>query len=1047
MAITRAYYALILLMVQARVALAEEYSYRIPEELSAGKLIGNLASDLNLRGISPNLLFKIVSKYEGPPLVHVRNNTGELLTTQRRIDREQLCPESTDEGSGCYYEIQVVVLPNQFFRLIKVKILIEDINDHSPSFPSSVVNLSIPENMPVGSRFSLPAASDPDVGLNKIQHYGLSETGNAFTMEVIEGSDGEMSPQLLIRSNLDRERKDVYEMRLRAEDGGSPPRSSTALIRVLITDVNDNHPIFEQSQIEVKIPENTPLGTPVIQLHANDADMGANAEIVYTYSARVSPSARRLFQLDNRTGVIVVRGPLDREDVALYRLVILAIDKGPNPVPATATVTVSISDVNDNPPDITVHNIESAVNGVILLSEAAPPDTPIALIEVSDPDVKQNSKVTCHIEGNVPFQLKPAYQNHENQFLLETAGFLDYERQNEYHIKLMATDTGLPRFSSSATVTVRLRDENDNAPIFDKGIVEASIYENNAPGAEILTLSASDRDSGDNAQTVYFLGPKAPHIFRVNPRTGVLSATEPLDRETQSEYKFTVIARDGGDPTLESNTTIVIRTLDKNDNPPKFNNKKFDFFLSENLHRYGTVGVISVTDADEGKNALVTFSLVGNHDIFTINPVTGMIQSNITFDREQQASYTFEVQAVDAGEPPRTALAKVTIFIMDINDNAPTVLLPPSNASYRLVHPKVAPGTMVAEVLAKDGDTGINAELSYSIVGGNPFKLFTIDVHTGNITLQKQLSPEHQGIHRLVVRVNDAGFPESLYSIVLVNLFVNETIGNVSYVRDLIARSMKMPLNVDITGDGLAVSDINHYTIIIAMVAGAMVVVILVVIVVFFLRCRGSRAKNGVCRTKENENWLSPSQQDKKNKHRRKKKKRQQNQHGQVKTAPYSIVTIEESKADDPTYQTINETLEELEVDCRTIPRHNTFRPDGGTDSPDLAKHYRSTSPQAPVSPNGQTPPLSKNQNVVQELPAENTFVGIVGECNSKRSSTSSEHYSVSECSSQSGFRNTQHKAHSKQVLQIPLGVKSMPKLDHRRGLAVEPSHEETNRK
>lgn len=160
---------------------AQEKNYTVREELPENVLIGNLLKDLNLTldpdaPLSSPLQFKLVYKTGDVPLVRVEENTGEIFTTANRIDREKLCAGIFSENR-CFYEVEVAVLPDEVFRLVKIRFLIEDINDNAPLFPSTVINISIPENTAINSRYSVPSAIDPDIGVNGIQHYELLKVG------------------------------------------------------------------------------------------------------------------------------------------------------------------------------------------------------------------------------------------------------------------------------------------------------------------------------------------------------------------------------------------------------------------------------------------------------------------------------------------------------------------------------------------------------------------------------------------------------------------------------------------------------------------------------------------------------------------------------------------------------------------------------------------------------------------------------------------------------------------------------------------------------
>uniref|UniRef100_A0A8C0MXQ5 Cadherin domain-containing protein n=1 Tax=Canis lupus familiaris TaxID=9615 RepID=A0A8C0MXQ5_CANLF len=330
-------------------------------------------------------------------------------------------------------------------------------------------------------------------------------------------------------------------MKVKVEDGGFPQRSSTAILQISVADTNDNCPVFKEDEIEVNIPENAPVGTSVTQLHATDADIGENAKIQFYFSNLVSNIAKRLFHLNTTTGLITIQEPLDREASPNHKLLILASDGGL--IPAKAMVLVNVTDINDNAPSIDIRYIINPINGTVVLSENAPLNTKIALITVTDKDADHNGMVTCFTDHEVPFRLRPVFSN---QFLLETAAYLDYESTREYAIKLLAADVGKPPLNQSSVLLVKVKDENDNAPVFTQPLISLSLLENNSPGTKLTEISAMDADSGHNAEINYLLGVDAPSEFNLDHHTGILTVVKKLDREKQEKYSFTVLAKDKG---------------------------------------------------------------------------------------------------------------------------------------------------------------------------------------------------------------------------------------------------------------------------------------------------------------------------------------------------------------------------------------------------------------------------------------------------------------------------------------------------------------------
>ncbi|XP_042534270.1 protocadherin-7 isoform X2 [Dipodomys spectabilis] len=1046
--------------------------YRLAEEGPADVRIGNLASDLGIVTGSGEVTFSLES---GSEYLKIDNLTGELSTSERRIDREKLpqCQMIFDENE-CFLDFEVSVIgPSQsWVDLFEGRVIVLDINDNTPTFPSPVLTLTVEENRAVGTLYLLPTATDRDFGRNGIERYELlqepggggggggegrragpadsapypggggnggggpgsskrrppdaSEGGggdgatpggrsSVFELQVADTPDGEKQPQLIVKGALDREQRDSYELTLRVRDGGDPPRSSQAILRVLITDVNDNSPRFEKSVYEADLAENSAPGTPILQLRAADLDVGVNGQIEYVFGA-ATESVRRLLRLDETSGWLSVLHRIDREEVNQLRFTVMARDRGQPPKTDKATVVLNIKDENDNVPSIEIRKIGRIPlkDGVANVAEDVLVDTPIALVQVSDRDQGENGVVTCTVVGDVPFQLKPASDTEGDQnkkkYFLHTSAPLDYETTREFNVVIVAVDSGSPSLSSNNSLVVKVGDTNDNPPVFGQSVVEVYFPENNIPGERVATVLATDADSGKNAEVAYSLDSSVMGTFAIDPDSGDILVNTVLDREQNDRYEFKVNAKDKGVPVLQGSTTVIVQVADKNDNDPKFMQDVFTFYVKENLQPNSPVGMVTVMDADKGRNAEMSLYIEENSHIFSIENDTGTIYSTMSFDREHQTTYTFRVKAVDGGEPPRSATATVSLFVMDENDNAPTVTLP-RNVSYTVLPPSSNVRTVVATVLATDSDDGINADLNYSIVGGNPFKLFEIDPTSGVVSLVGKLTQKHYGLHRLVVQVNDSGQP-SQSTTTLVHVFVNESVSNTTVIDSQIARSLHTPLTQDIAGDPSYEISKQRLSIVIGVVAGIMTVILIILIVVMARYCR-SKNKNGYeAGKKDHEDFFTPQQHDKSKKPKKDKKNKKSKQ-----PLYSSIVTVEASKPNGQRYDSVNEKL----ADSPSMGRYRSVN--GGPGSPDLARHYKSSSPLPTVQLHPQSPTAGKKHQAVQDLPPANTFVGA-----GDNISIGSDHCSEYSC-------QTNNKYSKQPFRRVTFSVVSQPQDPHQGSL------------
>ncbi|XP_057707124.1 protocadherin-1-like [Corythoichthys intestinalis] len=254
-------------LLRRGTAFPSDVLYRVPEEQPPSKLVGSLAADLGLP--DSGHLYKL---QVGSPYLRVDGKTGDTYTTEIPIDRETLrdCRDIFEDK--CYLEFEVSITDmvkgnGSGPRQIEGRVEVLDINDNTPQFSSPILTLSIPENIHVGALFSIPVASDRDAGNNGVAEYSLStgpEAERLFGLRVALDTD-EKLPQLVVMGNLDREKKDSYDLNISVVDGGRPARAGGALLRVVVTDQNDNAPKFERSHYEAELAENSPPGHSVLQ--------------------------------------------------------------------------------------------------------------------------------------------------------------------------------------------------------------------------------------------------------------------------------------------------------------------------------------------------------------------------------------------------------------------------------------------------------------------------------------------------------------------------------------------------------------------------------------------------------------------------------------------------------------------------------------------------------------------------------------------------------------------------------------------------------------
>ncbi|XP_016061076.1 PREDICTED: protocadherin gamma-B5 isoform X14 [Miniopterus natalensis] len=645
---------LLSLSLSCPAALSEPLRYRIPEELARGSVVGNLAADLGL-GVHELPTRKLRVSSEEPHFA-VSAERGELLVS-RRLDREQLCGRKP----VCALELEAVAEnPLDFYH---VSVEIEDINDHPPKFMQDSFDLQISESTLPGTRYILEAAEDGDTGLNSLQSYKLS-LSPSFSLINKEKQDGSKYPELILEKPLDREQQNYHRLILTALDGGDPPLSGTAELRIQVTDANDNPPVFKQDLYRVSLPENVPPGTTVLQVLATDMDEGVNSEITYSFYR-----AGQVFHLHPKSGEITTLRALDYEEIKEYSIIVEGRDGGG--LVAQCTVEIKIQDENDNSPEITFHS------PVEMILENAVPGTLIALIKIHDRDSGENGEVNCRLEDKVPFQI---ISSSKSSYKLVTDGTLDREQTPEYNVTITATDRGKPPLSSSTTITLHITDVNDNAPVFQQSAYLVHVPENNPPGVSIAQVSASDPDLGPNGQVAYSivasdLEPRALSSYvSVSAQSGVVFAQRAFDHEQLRAFELTLQARDQGSPALSANVSLRVLVGDRNDNAPRVlypalgpdGSALFDTVPRAAQPGYLVTKVVAV-DADSGHNAWLSYHVLQASEpgLFSLGLRTGEVRTARALGDRDAARQRLLVAVRDGGQPPLSATATLLLVFAD----------------------------------------------------------------------------------------------------------------------------------------------------------------------------------------------------------------------------------------------------------------------------------------------------------------------------------------------------------------------------------------------
>nr|XP_030866712.1 protocadherin alpha-5 isoform X23 [Gorilla gorilla gorilla] len=539
-------------------------------------------------------------------------------------------------------------------------------------------------------------------------------------------------------------------------------------VEVAVKDINDNPPRFSRQEQRLFILESRMPDSRFPLEGASDLDIGANAQLRY----RLNPN--EYFDLDVKTNEeetnfleLVLRKSLDREETQEHRLLVIATDGGKPELTGTVQLLINVLDANDNAPEF-----DKSIYNVRLL-ENAPSGTLVIKLNASDADEGINKEIVYFFSNLVLDDVKSKFIINSNTGEIKVNGELDYEDCNSYEINIDAMDKSTFPLSGHCKVVVKLLDVNDNTPEMAITTLFLPVKEDAPLSTVIALITVSDRDSGANGQVTCSLMPHVPFkLVSTFKNYYSLVLDSALDRESVSVYELVVTARDGGSPSLWATASVSVEVADVNDNAPAFAQPQYTVFVKENNPPGCHIFTVSARDADAQENALVSYSLVERRvgerplsSYVSVHAESGKVYALQPLDHEEVELLQFQVSARDAGVPPLGSNVTLQVFVLDENDNAPTLLAPrvggTGGAVSELVPRSVGAGHVVAKVRAVDPDSGYNAWLSYELqpAPGSARIPFRVGLYTGEISTTRSLDETEAPRHRLLVLVKDHGEP------------------------------------------------------------------------------------------------------------------------------------------------------------------------------------------------------------------------------------------------------------------------------------------------
>ncbi|XP_058154971.1 cadherin-23 isoform X1 [Dasypus novemcinctus] len=701
--------------------------------------------------------------------------TYQLLGTQSGLF-------DIDNGTGVVTVRSGVIIDREAFSppILELLLLAEDIgllngtadllitilddNDNWPTFSPAALTVHLLENCPPGFSVLQVTATDEDSGLNGELVYRI-EAGaqDRFLIHPVTGVI------CVGNATIDREEQDSYRLTVVATDRGTAPLSGTAVITILIDDINDSRPEFINPIQTVSVLESAEPGTVIANVTAIDRDLSPKLEyriigiVAKDDTDRLVPDQEEAFAVNINTGSVMVKTPLNRELVATYEVTLSVTDNASDlpersvSVP-NAKLTVNILDVNDNTPQFKPFGITYYTERIL---EGATPGTTLIAVAAVDPDKGLNGLVTYSLLDLTP----PGYVQLEDPSAGKVIAnrTVDYEEVHWLNFTVRASDNGSPPRAAEIPVYLEIVDINDNNPIFDRPSYQEAVFEDVPVGTVILTVTATDADSGNFALIEYSLG-DGEGKFAISPTTGDIYVLSSLDREKKDHYILTALAKDNpGDVASnrrENSVQVVIQVLDVNDCRPQFSRPQFSTSVYENEPAGTSVITMMATDQDEGANGELAYSLEGpGVEAFHVDMDSGLVTTKRPLHSYERFNLT--VVATDGGQPPLWGTTMLLVEVIDVNDNRPVFVRPPNGTTLH-IREEIPLRSNVYEVYATDNDEGLNGAVRYSFLkttGNRDWEYFSIDAISGLIQTAQRLDREKQAVYSLILVASDLGQP------------------------------------------------------------------------------------------------------------------------------------------------------------------------------------------------------------------------------------------------------------------------------------------------
>ncbi|XP_046907539.1 protocadherin alpha-8-like [Hypomesus transpacificus] len=626
---------------------------------------------------------------------------------------------------------------------------------------SAQIRYSISEEVKDGTNVG-NIAKDLGLNLNTLKQRGFRIVyGSTEPLFQVNQNDG----MLYVNQKIDREEvcKDSNTCLINLKTVLENPLE-IHYVAVEVLDVNDHSPIFPEKEKRLEISESASPGARFQLQAARDPD--GSLFSVQQYKLSQNDHFRLEVKDRGEDGKIIflhLQKPLDKETRKSHRLLLTAIDGGKPARSGTANIIVEVLDVNDNMPVFTQDSYS------VTLNENSPIGTTVLRVNATDLDDGVNGEVIYSFSSDVSDNIRRLFNVDINTGEIVVKGIIDFEMKDRYAIDIQASDRGPVPLTADKSVIIKVVDLNDNAPEIEVTSFSSAVSEDSKPGTTVALISVNDLDSDLNGKVICSISEDVPFTLTPSLQYNMYSVVtkSSLDREKQSQYDLTIVAKDAGQPALSSVKTISVTVSDVNDNSPEFSMSPYTFYITENNEPGARVFSVSASDHDENENAQVSYNVVRDgvenelSSFLNVNSENGEILALKSFDFETIKTFQFQVMATDSGTPSLSSNVTVNVFLLDQNDNAPVILYPVnangSAESVEEIPRNVNAGHLVTKVRAYDADVGYNGWLLFSLQEVSDHSLFSLDRYTGQIRTLRPFTETDEPEHKLVILVKDNG--------------------------------------------------------------------------------------------------------------------------------------------------------------------------------------------------------------------------------------------------------------------------------------------------